>query len=208
MSRRIPFPTAGKFQSHDAAIAHGAQTDRRGAPTSLMSGQNRRARATYPCRLRRNSRGSSPCWRTSSTRPRYPSRSTRRRPRWRALPSRWVAAIVNDVWGLQRDPAMADAVAEGGAAAVRHAQSRKRRSGARHPERHAAFFSIARSNSRQKRDPAPIFDSRSRHRLRQDQGSEFDRAAPARSFQGLWLAAACRRVTQKPVRTDPRRRRR
>lgn len=28
------------------------------------------------------------------------------------------AAVVNDVWGLQRDPAMADAVAEGGAAAV------------------------------------------------------------------------------------------
>jgi dihydropteroate synthase len=28
------------------------------------------------------------------------------------------AAVVNDVWGLQRDPAMADVVAEGGAAAI------------------------------------------------------------------------------------------
>ena len=34
------------------------------------------------------------------------------------------AAVINDVWGLQRDPGMADAVAETGIGSRRHAQPR------------------------------------------------------------------------------------
>ena len=51
------------------------------------------------------------------------------------------AAIVNDVWGLQRDPDMARVVAEHARAGHHHAQPRRRRSGDRHHARTShAFF--------------------------------------------------------------------
>ena len=82
------------------------------------------------------------------------------------------AAIVNDVWGLQRDPGMAGVIAEHGAPIIIMHNRDDSRSGDRHRRRrYRVLFALAGnrlgSGHRPRADRA-----RSRHRLRQDAGAE------------------------------------
>ncbi len=116
------------------------------------------------------------------------------------------AAVVNDVWGLQKDPAMADTVAEGGAAVV----IMHNRDGI-DPELDVLsdmrrFF----DHSLALADKAGIAR---RHIMldpgigfRQDEGSESFRPQSARAFSRLRLTAARRRLAQILARGHGRRR--
>ena len=81
-------------------------------------------------------------------------------------------AVVNDVWGLQKDPAMADVVAGSGAALVIMHNRGRRRSRSRRRGRSSALFRSLAGACRPRRHPAGAHPARSRHRLRQEQGAE------------------------------------
>ena len=140
------FSDGGQFLDPGDAIAHAA---RHGG-----------ARRRYP----RHRRGIHPAlWRrqagiggrrNGAARRRCCRRSSSSACRCRSTPSRrqvaaWAldqgAAIVNDVWGLQRDPDMAPLVAERGVPVDRHAQPRTRRRAHRHRRRrHRLLRPLAR----------------------------------------------------------------
>ena len=118
------------------------------------------------------------------------------------------AAIVNDVWGLQRDPDMARVVAEHARAGDRHAQPRRGRSGDRHHGRHRGVLRpLARRSPTRAGIAREQHRARSRHRLRQDAGAEHHRhraarRAASRSACRCWSAP---RASASSTRCRPRR---
>ena len=96
--------------------------------------------------------------------------------------------IVNDVWGLQRDPDMARVVAEHGVPVViMHNRDKADPRSTSSPT--STRSSTARSTSPHGRHRARRDRARSRHRLRQDAGAEHDAHRQARRVQA---ASACR----------------
>ena len=87
------------------------------------------------------------------------------------------AAIVNDVWGLQRDPDMARVAAERTVPGDRHAQPRQGRPGDRHRRRRERLLRPLARDRGAGRHRARHDRARSRHRLRQDAGAEHHRIA-------------------------------
>ena len=107
----------------------------------------------------------------------------------RLLGARAGRAIVNDVWGLQRDPDMARAGRPARRAGHRHAQPLQGRADHRHRGRHRAFFAHSLDIADKAGIPRDAHRARSRHRLRQDPGAEHGGARPARRIQ---RTSACR----------------
>ena len=109
------FSDGGRFFDPAPAIAHAARDGRTRAPTSSISARNRRAPMAARSRLRprTKSRGLRRCCRRCVKLGLPVSIDT-----IKASVAAWAldqgAAIVNDVWGLQRDPAMAPLVARRG----------------------------------------------------------------------------------------------
>ena len=106
------------------------------------------------------------------------------------------AAIVNDVWGLQRDPDMARVVAERGVPVIIMHNRDARRSGHRHRRRRDGVLRALAGHRRARRHRARADRARSRHRLRQDAGAEHDLHRAARRIQALRPAAPGRRFAQ------------
>ena len=119
------------------------------------------------------------------------------------------AAIVNDVWGLQRDPDMAPLVAERGVPViVMHNRDERRSEPSTSSPTSIAFFSrsleiAARAGIAREQDRA-----RSRHRLRQDAGAKHHLHRAAGRIQALRPAAAGRRLAQALHQFGDARRRR
>ena len=112
------------------------------------------------------------------------------------------ACVINDVWGLQRDPGMADAVAETGSAIVDHAQPRARGSDDRHPRRRRALLrALAQPRGGRRRAVRPN-SARSWRRLRQDAAAEPCLHLESRSLPTLWGADPGRALPQVVHRRD------
>ena len=116
------------------------------------------------------------------------------------------ASVINDVWGLQRDPGMADAVAENGLGRRRHAQPRDRGSGDRHPRRRRALLrALAQARGARRRAVRP-HSARSRRRLRQDARAEPRLHLESRPVPPIRSADPRRAVAQVVHRPDRGRR--
>ena len=167
------------------------------APTSSTSARNRRGPMAAPrrCRPTRKWRGLRRCCRRSSSSALPVSIDT-----IKAGVAAWAldqgAAIVNDVWGLQRDPDMARAGRRARRAGHRHAQPRERRPGHRHHGRRRRLLRALARDRRARRHRARQDRARSRHRLRQDAGAEHRLHRAARRIQALRPAAPGRRLAQ------------
>ena len=82
------------------------------------------------------------------------------------------ACVINDVWGMQRDPGMADAVAETGSAVVIMHNRDADGPGDRHSRRRRSFLrALAQPRGRRRRALRP-HPARSGNRLRQDAAAE------------------------------------
>ncbi len=111
------FSDGGKFQSHDAAIAHARKLTDEGADIIDVGAESTRP-GHVPVPVEEELARLKPVLADIVNATPLPvSIDTSKAPVAR-LAIEMGAAVVNDVWGLQRDPAMADVVAEGGAAAV------------------------------------------------------------------------------------------
>ena len=111
------FSDGGKFQSHDAAIAHARKLTDEGADIIDVGAKSTRP-GHVPVPVEEELARLRPVLADIVAATPLPvSIDTSKAPVAR-LAIEVGAAVVNDVWGLQRDPAMADVVAEGGAAAV------------------------------------------------------------------------------------------
>ena len=196
------------FRRRTLSVARSARSRRRAswsptAPTSSTSARNRPGRDTRRFRSTRNGGASSRCSRLCWPRSTRRSRSTPTRPKSRAARSALGVAVVNDVWGLQKDPAMADVVAESGAAVV----IMHNRDGI-DPDLdvEADLSALLRSLAgacRSRRHPALAHPARSRHRLRQEQGAEPQGArADRRPARGLRSADPDRGIAQAPDRAN------
>ena len=116
------------------------------------------------------------------------------------------ACVINDVWGLQRDPGMADAVAETGSAVVVMHNREREGSGDRHPRRRRALLrALAQSRGRRGRALRP-HPARSRRRLRQDAAAEPRLHLESRSLPPIGRADPGRALPQVVHRRDHRRR--
>ena len=89
------------------------------------------------------------------------------------------ATIVNDVWGLQRDPDMAKVVAELGTPLVIMHNREQADGSDRHHGRHRSLLCALARHCRARRHPARPHRARSRHRLRQDPTAEHRRHSAA-----------------------------
>ena len=194
------FSDGGRFQAHDCALAQ-AQSLPPKAPISSTSVPNSTRPGHMPFPLEEEWRGSSRCSAATSQATPRRSRSIPPRRRSRAARSRW-RRVVNDVWGLQRDPDMADVVAESGAAAVVMHNRDTRRSRARYRRRHAPLFRpLARAcgprgNSARTHPPR----SRASASARPVRQNCTALQATARLRRGFRPADPDRRVAQTPVR--------
>jgi dihydropteroate synthase len=111
------FSDGGKFQSHDAAVAHARKLTEEGADIIDVGAESTRP-GHVPVPVEEELARLKPVLVDIVNATHLPvSIDTSKAPVAR-LAIEMGAAVVNDVWGLQRDPAMADVVAEGGAAAV------------------------------------------------------------------------------------------
>ncbi len=111
------FSDGGKFQSHDAAIAHARKLTGEGADIIDVGAESTRP-GHVPVPVEEELARLKPVLADIVNATPLPvSIDTSKAPVAR-LAIEMGAAVVNDVWGLQRDPAMADVVAAGGAAAV------------------------------------------------------------------------------------------
>jgi dihydropteroate synthase len=111
------FSDGGKFQSHDAAVAHARKLAEEGADIIDVGAESTRP-GHVPVPVEEELARLKPVLADIVNATPLPvSIDTSKAPVAR-LAIEVGAAVVNDVWGLQRDPAMADVVAEGGAAAV------------------------------------------------------------------------------------------
>jgi dihydropteroate synthase len=111
------FSDGGKFQSHDAAIAHARKLTGEGADIIDVGAESTRP-GHVPVPVEEELARLKPVLADIVNATPLPvSIDTSKAPVAR-LAIEVGAAVVNDVWGLQRDPAMADVVAEGGAAAI------------------------------------------------------------------------------------------
>ena len=111
------FSDGGKFQSHDAAVAHARKLTEEGADIIDVGAESTRP-GHVPVPVEEELARLKPVLADIVKATPLPvSIDTSKAPVARVA-IEVGAAVVNDVWGLQRDPAMADVVAEGGAAAV------------------------------------------------------------------------------------------
>jgi dihydropteroate synthase len=111
------FSDGGKFQSHDAAIAHARKLTGEGADIIDVGAESTRP-GHVPVPVEEELARLRPVLvDIVSATPLAVSIDTSKAPVAR-LAIEAGAAVVNDVWGLQRDPAMADVVAQGRAAAI------------------------------------------------------------------------------------------
>jgi dihydropteroate synthase len=111
------FSDGGKFQSHDAAVAHARKLAEEGADIIDVGAESTRP-GHVPVPVEEELARLKPVLvDIVNATPLPVSIDTSKAPVAR-IAIEVGAAVVNDVWGLQRDPAMADVVAEGGAAAV------------------------------------------------------------------------------------------
>jgi dihydropteroate synthase len=111
------FSDGGKFQSHNAAVAHARKLTGEGADIIDVGAESTRP-GHVPVPVEEELARLKPVLADIVNATPLPvSIDTSKAPVAR-LAIEVGAAVVNDVWGLQRDPAMADVVAEGGAAAV------------------------------------------------------------------------------------------
>ena len=106
------------------------------------------------------------------------------------------AAIVNDVWGLQRDPDMARVVAEHEAPVIIMHNRDTADPAIDIVADVTDFFRALARHRGARRHRARADRPRSRHRLRQDAGAEFDLHRPARRMARLRRAAPGRRFAQ------------
>jgi dihydropteroate synthase len=111
------FSDGGKFQSHDAAVAHARKLAEEGADIIDVGAESTRP-GHVPVPVEEELARLKPVLADIVNATPLPvSIDTSKAPVARVA-IEVGAAVVNDVWGLQRDPTMADVVAEGGAAAV------------------------------------------------------------------------------------------
>jgi dihydropteroate synthase len=111
------FSDGGKFQSHDAAVAHARKLTGEGADIIDVGAESTRP-GHVPVPVEEELARLKPVLADIVNATPLPvSIDTSKAPVARVA-IEVGAAVVNDVWGLQRDPTMADVVAEGGAAAV------------------------------------------------------------------------------------------
>jgi dihydropteroate synthase len=111
------FSDGGKFNSHDAAIAHARKLTEDGADIIDVGAESTRPGHVPVPEAEELARLRPVLTDIVKATPLPVSIDTSKAAVARAAIADG-AAVVNDVWGLQRDPAMADAVAEGGAAAI------------------------------------------------------------------------------------------
>ncbi|MDR3408577.1 MAG: dihydropteroate synthase [Methylovirgula sp.] len=111
------FSDGGKFQSHDAAVAHAKKLAAEGADIIDVGAESTRPGHVPVPAEEELARLRPVLADIVQATPLPVSIDTSKAAVARAAIADG-AAVINDVWGLQRDPAMADAVAEGGAAAV------------------------------------------------------------------------------------------
>ena len=111
------FSDGGKFQSHDAAVAHARKLAAEGADIIDVGAESTRP-GHVPVPVAEELARLKPVLADIVKATPLPvSIDTSKAAVARAAIADGVA-VINDVWGLQRDPEMADVVAEGGAAAV------------------------------------------------------------------------------------------
>ncbi len=111
------FSDGGKFQSRDAAVTHAKKLAAEGADIIDVGAESTRP-GHVPVPVEEELARLKPVLADIVQATPLPvSIDTSKAAVARAAIADGVA-VINDVWGLQRDPAMADAVAEGGAAAV------------------------------------------------------------------------------------------
>ena len=111
------FSDGGKFQSHDAAVAHARRLTEAGADIIDVGAESTRPGHVPVAEAEELARLKPLLADIVKATPLPVSIDTSKAAVARAAIADGVA-VVNDVWGLQRDPAMADVVAAGGAAAV------------------------------------------------------------------------------------------
>ena len=111
------FSDGGKFRSHDAAVAHARKLTEDGADIIDVGAESTRPGHVPVPEAEELARLKPLLADVVQATPLPVSIDTSKAAVARAAIADGVA-VVNDVWGLQRDPAMPDAVAEGGAAAV------------------------------------------------------------------------------------------
>ena len=171
------FSDGGKFQSHDAAVAHARKLAAEGADIIDVGAESTRP-GHVPVPVEEELARLKPVLADIVNATPLPvSIDTSKAPVARAAIAVG-AAVVNDVWGLQRDPAMADVVAEGGAAAVVMHNRESVDPALDILSDMRRFFDHSLELAEKAGIPRASSDPRSGHRLRQDQGSEFDRLAP------------------------------
>ncbi len=193
---RTPSPTAGDFSSRQPPSSTPAAWPPR-APTSSISARNRRGpmAARSRCRPTRSAQRLEPILPAAATIGIPVSIDT-----IKAAVAAWAleagASIVNDVWGLQRDPDMARVVAEHGAPVIIMHNRETRRSRDRHYRRRDRVLLALARNRLARRHRARPHRARSRHRLRQDAGAELDLHRAARCLARFRPAAPGRRLAQ------------
>lgn len=111
------FSDGGKFRSHDAAVAHARKLTEDGADIIDVGAESTRPGHVPVPEAEELARLKPLLADVVQATPLPVSIDTSKAAVARTAIADGVA-VVNDVWGLQRDPAMPDAVAEGGAAAV------------------------------------------------------------------------------------------
>jgi dihydropteroate synthase len=111
------FSDGGKFQSHDTAVAHARKLTADGADIIDVGAESTRPGHVPVSAEEELARLKPLLVDVVAATPLPVSIDTSKAAVARAAIADGVA-VVNDVWGLQRDPAMPDVVAEGGAAAV------------------------------------------------------------------------------------------
>ena len=112
------FSDGGRFQTLDSALAPGAQARRRRRRHHRRRRGIRRGRVTRRYPPTRNGAASSRCSRLSWPRSPLPFSIDTTKAEIARRAAALGVSVINDVWGLQKDPAMADVVAESGAAVV------------------------------------------------------------------------------------------
>lgn len=111
------FSDGGRFQAHDAAVAHARKLAAEGADIIDVGAESTRPGHTPVPVAEELTRLKPVLADIVKATPLPVSIDTSKAAVARAAIADGVA-VINDVWGLQRDPDMADAVAEGGAAVV------------------------------------------------------------------------------------------
>ena len=123
-------------------------------------------------------------------------RSTRSRPPIASWALDQGAAIVNDVWGLQRDPDMAPLIAKRGVPVIIMHNRETADAAHRHHRRRDGFFSRSLEIAARAGIATDKYCARPRHRLWQDAGAEHHVHRAVCGIQTLRLTASGRRIAQ------------